>query len=220
MARDKRKKETGKIADKLYLGATLVVVAVVAIFLGYLVGQYAIQVATDSLDRGLIREGQQVRQKMAQMLDNTAKTLRNGRVSTSRAEDGQTGAGAENVGSGGSGAGSGEELNRVKESPAGNGNGSREKSGSLSQSRLTSGSQRTSSTPRKQLYRVQVGAFSEEANARRLADKLRQAGYPVLVKSGSLYRVQVGAFSQRSNAEALLQELKAGGYQAVIIAEE
>ncbi len=57
---------------------------------------------------------------------------------------------------------------------------------------------------------VQVGSFSSQENARKLADKLRKAGLQVLdperieLRGKVLYRVQVGPVLEKKRAEALL----------------
>jgi cell division septation protein DedD len=67
------------------------------------------------------------------------------------------------------------------------------------------------------LFRVQVGAFQEEENARRLGEKLKEEeNLPVYLSPGPPYRVQVGAFSERKNAEALRSKLQAKGYEAIV----
>lgn len=60
---------------------------------------------------------------------------------------------------------------------------------------------------------VQLGSFASEENAKKLNEKLRQAGYPAFVeplknKSGMSYRVRVGPELLRSDAAALQQKLK------------
>lgn len=67
------------------------------------------------------------------------------------------------------------------------------------------------------LYRVQTGAFSVKANADKLADKLKAAGFATyIVKIGNLYKVQIGAYSVKTNAQAMEKKLKAAGYDAFI----
>jgi DedD protein len=67
---------------------------------------------------------------------------------------------------------------------------------------------------------VQVGSFAKSANAAKVADKLRAAGFDtvvdkVKVKGQTLYRVQVGPESDRGRAERLRlrirQKLKMDG---------
>lgn len=68
------------------------------------------------------------------------------------------------------------------------------------------------------LYRVQLGAFSKEANAEKLKAEVLAKGYQAYVtQRGDLYRVQVGAFKNKSNAEKLKTELAAKGYQVYMV---
>lgn len=62
-------------------------------------------------------------------------------------------------------------------------------------------------------YRVQVGAFSNKANADSTAAKLKGDGYSIyMIKVDNLYKVQVGAFAVKANADALAAQLRAKGY--------
>lgn len=68
------------------------------------------------------------------------------------------------------------------------------------------------------LYRVQVGAYKNQSNAQKTAEKMKAKGFDtMIVKSGSLYKVQSGAFSKKANAETLRDKLKAAGFEAVIV---
>jgi cell division protein FtsN len=63
------------------------------------------------------------------------------------------------------------------------------------------------------LYRVQVGRFAAEGDARALAEELKRDGLsPSVVRNGpegkGLYRVQVGTFRQRENADKALEALR------------
>jgi tetratricopeptide (TPR) repeat protein len=76
------------------------------------------------------------------------------------------------------------------------------------------------------IFRVQVGAFRGEDNARSLAERVRSAGFgPVEVRRGTdeLYRVRVGRFDARPGAESLGDSLGAAlglGYSVVWGEEE
>lgn len=71
------------------------------------------------------------------------------------------------------------------------------------------------------LYRVQVGAFREKANAEKRIKYLKDLGTDaILKKSGSYYKVQAGAFSKHDNAEALLNRMKNAGYDDAYIIYE
>ena len=67
------------------------------------------------------------------------------------------------------------------------------------------------------LYRVQVGAFKEKANAQALEKKLKADGYSTyLVNVGGLWKVQTGAFKIKSNANNTAAVLKAAGYDVYV----
>ncbi len=60
-------------------------------------------------------------------------------------------------------------------------------------------------------WAVQVGAFSTQANASQLRDRLRGAGYPAFVeRRGESWAVRVGPYVRRTEAEAQKQRLKSG----------
>ena len=68
------------------------------------------------------------------------------------------------------------------------------------------------------LYKVQVGAFKSETNAKNLAQDLKSKGYDYLiVKSNGLYKVQVGAYKLKTNAEKTQARLKELGYNCFIL---
>jgi cell division septation protein DedD len=71
--------------------------------------------------------------------------------------------------------------------------------------------------PSTALYRVQVGVFSERANAERMVAQLKEAGYEALIISGPPHRVQTGAFSSQENANNLAEELKRKGFEAIVV---
>ena len=67
------------------------------------------------------------------------------------------------------------------------------------------------------VYRVQIGAFSNKANAEAQYHKVKAAGFgPIMVKSGSTYRIQVGAYKQKTNADARMKQIKAAGFDAIV----
>lgn len=72
----------------------------------------------------------------------------------------------------------------------------------------------------KIIYRVQIGAFSNELNAKKLCDKIKNLGNPyssAYVRFiNPYYKVQVGAFSIKENAEKIVKDLKSKGYNAFI----
>jgi len=65
---------------------------------------------------------------------------------------------------------------------------------------------------------VQLGSFSQRANADRLAADLKRKGFSVSVQqgggaSGNLFRVRAGPVADRAAAEALARRLKAAGFK-------
>lgn len=67
------------------------------------------------------------------------------------------------------------------------------------------------------LYRIQVGAYSQKANADVLLEKLKKDGENGFITVvNNLYKVQIGAYSVKANAEAHLAKIKAKGYDAFI----
>jgi cell division septation protein DedD len=70
---------------------------------------------------------------------------------------------------------------------------------------------------------VQIGSYSRQSSAERLAGELRTAGHtafvmPIQTSSATLYRVRVGPMSDRAAAAALLSDLKARFPGAAIVA--
>ena len=70
----------------------------------------------------------------------------------------------------------------------------------------------------KQLFRVQVGAFRERANAELMALRIQNEGFYPFITTGNdnLLRVQVGAFRYRQNAETLRIRLQELGFEAFV----
>jgi rare lipoprotein A len=71
---------------------------------------------------------------------------------------------------------------------------------------------------------VQVGAFSEESNARRLSERLRAAGVPGVfmqrLDGGRLHRVRVGPVANVTDYDALVARLTALGVSEAQLAQE
>ncbi|MGQ9463801.1 MAG: SPOR domain-containing protein [Candidatus Fervidibacter sp.] len=73
----------------------------------------------------------------------------------------------------------------------------------------------------KRAYRVRVGVFSQEENAKRWLETLTSLGYypyteEEVVGGQKRFRVYVGAFDNRESAERLRQELKAKGVPGMV----
>lgn len=66
---------------------------------------------------------------------------------------------------------------------------------------------------------VQVGAFSVEANAKSLQERLTAIGQRAWIDRNDLYRVRLGPFSNRDAAVAARSSLEANGISAIILAE-
>jgi cell division protein FtsN len=71
-------------------------------------------------------------------------------------------------------------------------------------------------------YSIQVGAFSSNINAAKLAKKLQKNGYQVHIEQASsagkiIYKVRIGNFSNRQKARELERKLQADGYPTKII---
>lgn len=77
---------------------------------------------------------------------------------------------------------------------------------------------------KKEIFRVQLGAFKNKDGALSLLNKIRKledtinAGYKnaYVRLVDNLYKVQVGAFSKKENAEKLINDLASRGYKAFI----
>ena len=68
-------------------------------------------------------------------------------------------------------------------------------------------------------FAVQVGAFAEPGNARRLADSLAARGMPTSVQSrgDGFHRVRVGRHATRAEAEAAAEELRGEGLPTFLV---
>jgi DedD protein len=79
------------------------------------------------------------------------------------------------------------------------------------------------SVPTSKGWAVQLGSFSKEDTAERLAQEARAHGHnafvmPVKSGSGTLYRVRVGPLPDRAQADALQRELKTANPGATVVA--
>jgi len=64
---------------------------------------------------------------------------------------------------------------------------------------------------------VQVGAFSQESNAKALQQKLKTIGQDAAVDHTSLYHVHIGPFETRDQAVSVRTKLEAAGISAIIV---
>ena len=77
------------------------------------------------------------------------------------------------------------------------------------------------STDKVKLYKVQVGAFREKANADKRVAYLAKIGISTIIKTaGNYYKVQAGAFSSKENADSLLNKVKNAGFEDAYIIYE
>jgi DedD protein len=72
------------------------------------------------------------------------------------------------------------------------------------------------------MWAVQLGSFSNQANAERLAAELRKQGYAAFLSQlktadGSLHRVRIGPQKDRDSAEAVAAKLKAAGQASQVV---
>lgn len=68
------------------------------------------------------------------------------------------------------------------------------------------------------LWRVQVGAFTTEANAQRLAARMRERGFPVVVElQDGFYKVRVGSFTSALEAQLLKEQLGREGHATWVV---
>jgi rare lipoprotein A len=79
-------------------------------------------------------------------------------------------------------------------------------------------SARAARTAKGQFF-VQVGAFSVEANAKALQERLVAIGQKAWVDRTDLYRVRIGPFATRDEAAASRAALEANGVSAIIVSE-
>jgi cell division septation protein DedD len=74
-------------------------------------------------------------------------------------------------------------------------------------------------------FYIQVGAFAQPLNARRAAQKLRDAGLQPIVTSGSgaphsLLRVRIGPINSVQQFDALIARLNALGFSGARLAQD
>lgn len=68
------------------------------------------------------------------------------------------------------------------------------------------------------LYKVQIGAYKEKANAESMLKKLKGAGFDAIIVNQSGYmKVQCGAFENHDNAKKLAHDLEKHGFKDSII---
>ncbi len=97
------------------------------------------------------------------------------------------------------------------------------KAPAVSSSQAPTSNKKYAPVPEGKYLSCQVGAFSNEVNAKELVDSLKAKGYEAIYRKfersgGSFfYRVYSGSFSTRADAEAALQRLKDHGFDKAIL---
>ena len=87
---------------------------------------------------------------------------------------------------------------------------------------LSSSKQSTTKVSSTGMWAVQLGSFSNQANADRLAADLRKAGFAAFLSqlqtdSGKLHRVRVGPQKNRASAEAVATRLSKQGQKGQVV---
>lgn len=77
--------------------------------------------------------------------------------------------------------------------------------------------------PAEESWTVQVGSFSQAANAENLRERLREQGFDAFVSrvatdAGTMHRVRVGPVPERAAAEQLLARLRTAGHTGARVA--
>jgi DedD protein len=72
------------------------------------------------------------------------------------------------------------------------------------------------------MWAVQLGSFSSQENAERLAAELRKQGFGAFVsqldtRSGKLHRVRIGPQEDRASAEAVAERLRKAGHEGQVV---
>jgi len=204
-ARRKRSRRRGFWAtwrERLSFAVTLVTVSAVAIFLGWLMGQYAIQAVTGPAPSST-------------MAERPATPSAAGTVSSTATPSGSTSSGSSSATQPPSAATSSQPTSTAAST-----------SSSTSAATPASGPTGSAAAPAPAttsagqpsgLWRVQVGAFNDRSRAEALASELRARGYEVFVSGTAPHRVQAGAFSDPARAQATADDLRANGYEAIVI---
>ncbi len=202
MARGSRKKKRRFWQwQGLNFAVTLVTVSIIFIFLGYLVGQYAVQIMRDDGVTTLNRAEQQdvVSQEIARGLSD--QEAEDQPLESSRDAPLDETAPPESPG---------EEVELPMAEEVDDGT-------TVDQGDPHTGdTDETESDSPTGLYRVHLGTFSDRDDAEDVKNALLGDGFPAIVLAGPPYRVQSGAFSSRENAERYAAELEEHGFEPAI----
>lgn len=206
--RRRRARGKSRLKDQLSFAATLVSVAAIAISIGWMIGQYAIQTVTgprivaDNFDRPEV----------------TGPVVGSGTAGGAASGSGSAGgSGVSATGQGAAPAGGG----AAATSTAGRASGSGTTAVAPTTGSATTGSGSGSSTASGGFWRVQAGAFSDKSRADTVVADLRAKGFDAAVVLGAEpvpYRVQVGAFREEARARAVVDDLRAAGFEAALFA--
>jgi len=96
----------------------------------------------------------------------------------------------------------------------------------FSESTESKKSEISSPLKQKNLYYIQVGAFSSRARASTVANKFIELGYnafvlePFVGDKSPIYRVRIGGFSSREEAERIKEKLESGEKKKFIIVKQ
>lgn len=67
------------------------------------------------------------------------------------------------------------------------------------------------------LYRVQVGAYKNKANAEAQLNRVKAAGFDTyMVQVDGMYKIQVGAYRQKANVDSMMAKLKSASFDAFV----
>lgn len=67
------------------------------------------------------------------------------------------------------------------------------------------------------LYRVQVGAYKNKANAEAQLNRVKAAGFDTyMVQVDGMYKIQVDAYRQKANADSMMAKLKSASFDAFV----
>ncbi|NPV53336.1 MAG: SPOR domain-containing protein [Firmicutes bacterium] len=182
----------GRAGEGISLIASLVVIGLIAIALGYLMGNYAIKMLSGNKKEPGVTQ------------------ISSGNVASSPSQPSQAQSSGDSVSSVNSNSSrtSSHDLSSTVGTGAAGGAGA---SGETSLPATTGSSGET-----PVFYRVRVGSFDNKADAEELAARLGAEGYPTYVNASPPYTVQVGAFQQKENADRLVEELRSKGYSPSI----
>lgn len=192
-----------RLTERLSFGATLVAVAAVAIFIGWLVGQYAIQAVTGPR----LTSEPMVRPADADVAAD---------VSTDVKTDGAP------ADAGGSSAPTSTSASTGTERTGGAAatTDTATTTPEASRAATPAASSGSAATPSGGFWRVQAGAFSDRSRADGIVSDLQAAGFEAAVTIGAEpvpYRVQVGAFREEGRARAIVDDLQAAGFEAAVL---